>query len=112
MALMNCPSCGKKMSNKSPSCPHCGFSAGAAPEDQDRMIARRVADRFRRLQMVQMAAVLVLMIGGLLWWFGSTGRDERAGTMLATGQFLLVAAILAYAFARGMMLWDKFFRKN
>lgn len=112
MALIDCPSCGKKMSNKSTSCPHCGFSATATPDDQERMRSRKAADRFRRQQMLQMLAVLILLVGGILWWFGSTGTDARAGTMLAVGQSMLVAAILLYAFARGAMLWDKFFRKG
>ena len=112
MALINCPACNKKMSNKAAVCPHCGFSATAAPEAQDRMRARKQADRFRRQQMLQMLAVVVLMVGGGLWWFGSTGRGENAGTMLASGQVLLVGAILLYAYARGAMLWDKFFRKS
>ncbi|HEX4911037.1 MAG TPA: hypothetical protein VFV64_09760, partial [Permianibacter sp.] len=70
------------------------------------------ADRFRRQQMLQMLAVLILLVGGLRWWCGSTGSGERAGTMLAIGQTMLVGAILLYAFARGAMLWDKFFRKG
>ncbi len=111
MALIGCPSCGKKMSNKSPSCPHCGFSATAAPEDQDRMLARKAGDRFRRQQMLQMLAVLILLVGGILWWFGGMGSGEKAATMLAVGQLMLIGAILLYAYARGVMLWDKFFRK-
>lgn len=112
MALIDCPSCGKKMSNKAPSCPSCGFSATASPDEQDRLRSRKASDRFRRQQMLQMLAVLILLVGGILWWFGSTGSGERAATMLAIGQTLLVAAILLYAFARGAMLWDKFFRKS
>lgn len=112
MALIDCPSCGKKMSNKAASCPHCGFSAGATPDDVARLRSRQAADRFRRQQMLQMLAVLILLVGGILWWFGSTGTGSRAGTMLAIGQLMLVSAIVLYAFARGSMLWDKFFRKN
>ncbi|NQD38078.1 hypothetical protein HPT27_13680 [Permianibacter sp. IMCC34836] len=100
------------MSNKSPSCPHCGFSANAAPEEQDRMLARRAADRYRRQQMLQMLAVIVLMVGGVMWWFGSNGYGSKAGMLLATGQALLIGAVLLYVFARGAMLWDKFFRKS
>lgn len=112
MALINCPSCGKKMSNKAPACPHCGFSTSAAPEAQDRMIARRNADRYRRQQMLQMLAVIILMIGGVLWWFGGNGTGSNAAMLLATGQTLLIGAVLLYVFARGVMLWDKFFRKS
>ena len=108
MALKNCPSCGKKMSNKAPACPHCGFSATAAPEAVDRMAERRTADRFRRQQMLQMVAVIILMIGGWLWW---SGGNEGAATKLASGQALLVGAILLYVYSRGAMLWDKYFRK-
>lgn len=112
MALINCPSCGKKMSNKAANCPHCGFSASASPEDQDRIRSRKQADRFRRQQMLQMLAVLVLLVGGVLWWFGGMGQGEKAATMLAVGQSLLIGAILLYAYARGVMLWDKYFRKS
>ncbi len=111
MALIDCPSCGKKMSNKSAECPHCGFSKSASPEAQDRMLARKAATRFRRLQMGQMLAVLLLMIGGGLWWFGSTGSGTSAGMQLAVGQTLLILAVLLYIFTRGTMLWDKFMRK-
>ena len=109
MALVTCGSCGKQRSNKAETCPHCGFNPAGGTESLEKMEAKKRRDRLHRQNMLQMIAVVILLIGGYLWW---GGRGDQTSWQFQFGRFTLVSAILLYAYARGISLWDKYYRKK
>ena len=51
MALVDCPSCNKKTSDKAKTCPHCDFKIGdATSEDIER---KQSLQRFKKLASIQ-----------------------------------------------------------
>lgn len=79
MALINCPSCNKKTSDKAQACPHCGFGVGdATSEDIER---KRGLKKFQKLQSIQnqsLIAILLFVAGfGFMYWGGvNTGETQ------------------------------------
>jgi O-antigen/teichoic acid export membrane protein len=73
MALVNCPSCSKKISDKTPSCEHCGLSLGTAVAED---IARKQSlNKYLKSQSVQMQSMLAMLIFvagfGFMYWGGA-----------------------------------------
>jgi hypothetical protein len=73
MALIDCPSCSKKISDKAQSCQHCGFTLGAVnAEDISR---KQNLNRYLKSQKIQtqsMLAMLLFVAGfGFMYWGGA-----------------------------------------
>lgn len=77
MALVDCPSCNKKISDKSPSCPHCGFCVGeATSEDISRKQNLQKHLKSQKLQTQSMIAMLMFVTGfGFMYWGGAVPGD-------------------------------------
>lgn len=69
MALINCPECGKEISNKAASCPHCGYPL--LSEDASRLEeARRKDKQF----LIRIGGLLLIGIAAILafaFWCGN-----------------------------------------
>ncbi len=70
MALIDCPACGKKISDKAKVCPHCDFAIGeASAEDIQR---KQSLQRFKKLHSLQnqsLLAMLMFIAGfGFMYW--------------------------------------------
>lgn len=77
MALIDCPSCGKKMSDKAKSCTHCDFAyQDASIEDIER---KHSMQRFKKMHSIQNQSMLamLLFIGGFgfMYWGGASPGD-------------------------------------
>jgi hypothetical protein len=89
MALIDCPSCGKKMSDKAQSCQHCGFGLGTA--DSEDIARKQSLNKYLKTQKVQtqsMIAMLLFVAGfGFMYW----GNAEPGGMQhnLAIGASIL-----------------------
>ncbi|MFC3093575.1 zinc ribbon domain-containing protein [Alteromonas sediminis] len=79
MALIDCPSCGKKISDKSESCPHCDFAVKAASADD--IVRKQNMQRFKKLSSLQsqsMLAMLMFVLGfGFMYWGGVAPGDMQ-----------------------------------
>ncbi|QCZ93358.1 zinc ribbon domain-containing protein [Salinimonas iocasae] len=77
MALIDCPSCSKKISDKADSCPHCGF--GLADASSEDILRKQQLKKFQKLQSIQnqsMFAMLLFVAGfGFMYWGGSAKGD-------------------------------------
>ena len=77
MALIDCPSCSKKMSDKAQSCQHCGFGLGAA--DAEDIARKQSLNKYLKSQKIQtqsMIAMLLFVAGfGFMYW----GSAEPGG---------------------------------
>lgn len=72
MALIDCPSCGKKISDKAKSCNHCDFALGnASAEDIQRKQSLRRYQQVQGIQTQSMVAMLLFVAGfGFMYWGG------------------------------------------
>lgn len=63
MALIQCPSCNKRISSKAASCPHCDFTlAGRSQDDLERAEARARERKREKLLSQSMLALLASII--------------------------------------------------
>ena len=77
MALVDCPSCNKKTSDKAKTCPHCDFKIGdATSEDIER---KQSLQRFKKLASIQNQSLLAMLIFvasfGFMYWGGTRPGD-------------------------------------
>ncbi len=77
MALMNCPSCNKKTSDKAETCPHCGFGIGkASTEDIERKKSLKRFEKLHSIQNQSLIAMLIFVAGfGFMYWGGAQPGD-------------------------------------
>ncbi|RDV26141.1 zinc ribbon domain-containing protein [Alteromonas aestuariivivens] len=77
MALTECPSCGKKISDKAAECHHCEFKVGDASADD--LLRKQNLTRFKKLHSLQnqsMLAMLMFIAGfGFMYWGGTKPGD-------------------------------------
>lgn len=79
MALIECPSCSKRISDKAKVCQHCGFAVGNASEED--IARKRNLQKFQKVQSVQtqsMVAMLLFISGfGFMYWGGVQPGDTQ-----------------------------------
>lgn len=79
MALIDCPSCSKKVSDKAPVCQHCNFAIANASADD--VMRKKGLQRSKQLQSVQtqsILAMLLFVVGfGVMYWGGVRPDDTR-----------------------------------
>lgn len=80
MALINCPACGKRISDVTSMCPHCGLHRGNVSEEQLREFSRRrLRNRIYRLKMTTYA-VMTLFVLAFAWYWWESGEFQRPPT--------------------------------
>ncbi|MCC2615432.1 hypothetical protein LJ739_04160 [Aestuariibacter halophilus] len=85
MALIDCPACSKKISDKAPSCQHCGFAVGEASSED---IARKQSlQKFQKVHSIQnqsLVAMLLFVAGfGFMYWGGTRPGDVQHTAAIA-----------------------------
>ncbi len=101
MAIINCPGCGKKTTELSSKCPHCGFDRGQGDDERTvEMNRRRVRDHVYHLKMTSYGILsLFLAAFGWYWWDTSGFLNQSS-----RGPILLFAlASVAYLVIRVLM---------
>ncbi|RUO81285.1 hypothetical protein CWI84_00545 [Idiomarina tyrosinivorans] len=92
MALIQCPSCGKRMSSKAKTCPHCQFvTAGQSQDDLKRESIRLKQQKVDKINSQSMLALLIA-IAGFAYFF------LQQPTLKTPTYFLSVGAILVGVF--------------
>lgn len=73
MALTDCPSCNKKISDKAKQCPHCDFATGDATAED--ILRKKELNKYKKLHSIQnqsMVAMLLFVGGfGFMYWGGA-----------------------------------------
>ena len=88
MALIDCPACGKKISDKAEVCQHCGF--GVKDASADDVLRKQQMQRFKKMASLQnqsMLAMLLFILGfGFMYWGdvrpGDTQHNIAIGTCI------------------------------
>lgn len=79
MALIDCPSCNKKISDKSATCPHCQFAVGDASADD--ILRKQQMQRFKKLHAIQTQSLIAMVIFvagfGFMYWGGAKPGDMQ-----------------------------------
>ena len=68
MALMNCPECGKEISNQAKCCPHCGFPLES--ETEKKLREAREKDKQSLVKIGALTLVGIAVILGYALWCG------------------------------------------
>ena len=68
MALIDCPSCNKKISDKTEQCNHCGFAMGNASEDD--IARKRNLQKYLKSQSIQTQSLIAMLmfVAGFVWY--------------------------------------------
>lgn len=105
MAIMDCPSCNKKVSSQSALCPHCGFQLGeVSEEDREIFRARQLRDRIYRLNMLSYLVITVFVTAFGWYWWASAGFTEPS----PAGPFILMGvSAVAYLVVRGFLFYAR-----
>jgi len=113
MAIINCPSCRTKVSDKAKSCPECQYdfvlnkSTDGLSEEQlaSKINLARIKQKYN-LQMRAMTGIILVLGGVLAWYFGGRG-------LISVSDYLSVATIglgsILYLMTRIQLI---LFRKN
>jgi hypothetical protein len=101
MAIISCPECGKKVSNRAPICTNCGFQMGEISDEQlDTFRLRKLRDKIYRLNMISYA-VITVFVAAFAWYWKDTGGFQHQSS---TGPFILMGlAAIAYILVRALL---------
>ena len=105
MAIINCPSCNKKISDVTTMCPNCGFKRGDVSEEQMLEFRRRkLRDHVYHLNMTSYV-VLTLFLAAFGWyWWETSGFQEQS----PRGPVLLLAlGTVAYVLIRVLLFMTR-----
>jgi len=88
MAIMNCPACDERISNKSGLCPHCSIQINEVDEERVRELRRRkLRDNVYHMKMSSYAALTLLLIA-FGWYLADTSWFQHQSSM---GPYILFA---------------------
>jgi hypothetical protein len=102
MAIIDCPSCNRKISNVTAICPYCGFRHGKVNEEQLRELKRRkLRDHVYHLNMISFTVIAMFLVAFGWYWWDTAGFQQPSSSgpviLLALGTFAyLVIRILLY----------------
>lgn len=107
MALIDCPSCSKKISDKAKQCAHCHTDfTNVVPEDAER---KRSMSKFKRSQKIQnqsMLAMLMFIAGFAVMFMGGESVDTESIKYKAAMSCTVIGFIW-YIVNRVRMIWLK-----
>ena len=111
MAIINCPSCKTRISDKAKICSSCQFDlvGGKTSEglnEEQLNSQKKMAHMKKRysLQMQAMIGIVLVLAGSLMWYFG--GRDMSV-VMSSSGLITLALGALLYLVTRVRLIMFK-----
>jgi ribosomal protein L37E len=105
MAIINCPGCGKKTTELSSKCPHCGFVRGQEEDERKVELQRRkMRDHLYHLKMTSYAVITLFLVAFSWYWYETAGFLEQS----SIGPFVMLAIVSAgYLILRVLMFRAK-----
>jgi len=102
MPLIECPDCGKKLSDAAPSCPECGRPMNQIAEKGGVQTVEQTAKKFKSMQLGGMG----LFVVGLYIMFAlSDYEDDNYKMTLILGCVLIFSGLGMYMFGRFKAWW-------
>lgn len=105
MSIIFCQACGKKISDKTSLCGHCGFQRGEVSKEQSALFRqRKTRDEIYRWNMASYAAITAFVAGFGWYWWESDGYQQAT----SSGPFVVMAvSALAYLIVRAFLFQAK-----
>ncbi|MFT5141006.1 MAG: hypothetical protein ACI9H8_002419 [Lysobacterales bacterium] len=92
MAIINCPGCGKKTTELSSKCPHCGFVRGQEKDERIVELQRRkMRDHLYHLKMTSYGVITLFLAAFGWYWWGTAGFLEQS----PKGPIVMLAVVSA-----------------
>lgn len=111
MAIIKCPSCNEKISDKAKSCGSCQYDlvhrASAQGLSEEQLASKNHLSRIKKrysLQMQAMIGIILVLGGSLLWYFG--GREGSSNQAIISFSMLGAGSIL-YLITRIRLIFFK-----
>lgn len=103
MALINCPDCGKEVSENAPACPKCGAPIAGAQESAGSGVAQlqTIQETSKKFKIHSLLAVTVLIIGCTIIVVAKNAGSETG----PTGPLLVTAGLFWYCVNRFRIWW-------
>ena len=76
MAIVTCPMCSSKMSDKAPSCPSCGATSDMDDEQRHRVASRISQKKLQQISTHNMIAVIIALAGFYVMYFQSPDPES------------------------------------
>lgn len=104
MAIINCPRCGKRISDLSKVCAHCSLPLGEMSEhDIEQLERQRWRKRIYIARNVTYLGMTALVVGAIWWFMVGTGGLVLPPPPLSV--VLLALGVVVYLGGRGWLLW-------
>lgn len=105
MAIVSCPFCGKKISNKASSCQHCGnVISDLDPQAVERFQRDNRLKKSQQINNLAMISIVMFLGSFLVFYF----RHPEEGTWQQTLMYVVMGlGGLGYVAAKAMMVWFK-----
>ncbi|MFT5164542.1 MAG: hypothetical protein ACI9FJ_003144 [Alteromonadaceae bacterium] len=84
MAVISCPLCAKKISDKAQQCPHCEADLNMDSEARDKLARREVARKTQKISTQSLLAMMLLLAGFWFMYF-QTPEADSVQMMLSQG---------------------------
>ncbi len=97
MSIVRCPSCSHRISSLATECPNCGYSKTNTQIDPETIALRHLRGLRYRARMATYFAMLITMVGFLMWWFQNGGFNQLPGK---ASQLLIAIGVVGYLAAR------------
>jgi len=106
MAIINCPSCGKRISSVAVNCQYCKAVFDHSQDDEKvmREIRNKRYAKRQRIQNISFLSVLLFAAGSIVMYFGITELDEN---MNDAGRIMISVGFVGYIVGRVMMFMSR-----
>ena len=113
MAIINCPSCNSKISDKAKNCSQCNYDfVNKASSDgltEDQIASKRKLAHIKKkysLQMQAMTGIILVLLGASLWYYGGRKFDSvsdwlKLGMLGCGAIWYLVTRVRLIIFKKG-----------
>lgn len=106
MAIITCPGCGRRISDKSSACTHCDLPLKELSESElERIEQRRMRRKIWRAKNITYLAMTALVAGAIWWMWVQMQNPEGQPPRLAMA--LIGIGILSYLGGRAWLFWLK-----
>jgi len=113
MAIINCPSCTQKISDKAKTCSNCNYDfVNKSTSDglnEEQLASKKKLAHIKKkysLQMQATAGIILVLLGASLWYFGGRGFDSVSSIIKLS---ILVIGAVWYLTTRVRLI---LFKKN
>lgn len=104
MAIVNCPQCAKKISDKQQICPHCDLDMSDLTEEKRQSLSRIKNIKSNQSMMSQQAIAMLLFLGGVLALYNS---EEPQSPQHTAAQACMIVGFLWYLVNRFRIIISK-----